>query len=88
MTNQERATLRDLFDEISGLRDRMDERFDGIEVRMRTVEADLNTYRGVEQERRERKVGLRWGVTTILQVAGLSAAVGGTVTAIILRFVH
>lgn len=85
MNAPERATLRELFAEIGSLRDRMDERFDGVETRMRTVEQDLGAYRAVEAERKEHKVSIRWGVSSIISIVSIAAGVAATVVTVLLR---
>lgn len=87
MNMQEKATLRELFEEVTSLRDRMDERFDGIELRMRTVEQDLSAYRAVEAERKEHKIHMRWKVSAVVGLIGASATAAGVVTTIVLRLI-
>lgn len=85
MNAPERATLRELFAEVTSLRDRMDERFDGVEMRMRTVEQDLSAYRAVEAERKEHRVSVRWGVSSLISIVGIAAGVAATVVTVLLR---
>lgn len=85
MNAPERATLRDLFTEIGKLSDKVDDHFDVIEARMRDVEQELITYRAAETVRREHKVGIRWGISTIVSVVGIASGVAATVVTVILR---
>lgn len=85
MNAPERATLRELFAEIGHLSDRIDDRFDGLDERMRSVEQELSANRAVEAVRKEHKVSLRWGVDSVLKVAALSATVSGIVVTVLLR---
>lgn len=86
MNMQEKATLRELFNEVTSLRDRMDERFDGVETRMRSVEQDLSAYSAVEAERKEHRVSIRWGISSIISVVSIAAGVAAAVVTAIHRF--
>lgn len=88
MTTDEKVTLRELFGEVNGLRSDMMARFDDQDVRLRYLEQRANFNEGADAQRKEHKVSIRWGITSIISVASIAAAVGGTVTAIILRFAH
>lgn len=59
-----------------------------IDERLRNVEIDVNTLKTTEVMRKEHKVGLRWGVSTVISISGVAAAVAGTVVAILLRVIH
>lgn len=85
MNAPERATLRDLFNELNYLSDRINLRFDGMDERMRSLEEEMAANRAVDAVRKEHKVGLRWGISTILSIVGISATVGSIVTGIVLR---
>lgn len=86
MNMQEKATLREVFTEITDLRDRMDDRFDEVFTRLRGVESELAANRAVMADRKEHRVEMRWKVSSLVALIGASATAAGVVTTIVLRF--
>lgn len=85
MNMQEKATLRELFTEITHLGERMDDRFDALEERVRAVEATGIRLETTDVVRKEHRVGIRWGISSIISVVGIAAAVSSVVVTVILR---
>lgn len=82
---QEKATLRELFTEISDLRDRMDDRFDEVFTRLRGVEKEMAAHMAVLEDRKEHRVHMRWRVSSLVALIGASATAAGVVTTIVLK---